>query len=207
MNLVLPVGKILGVVGESGSGKTTLAKILAGLLRPTGGQVYLNDHSLYSRNRSTDADARKAIRFIFQNVDAPLNPRIRIYNILDEPLTVHTRLGKDGRQRRIEEVAAEVELSSVLFDKYPWQLSGGEKRRVSIARALMWRPSFIIADEPSAGLDADLCEGFIALFRKLAEVERIGVLVVSHETLMLKALCDEVVELRDGSVGPIDLDE
>ena len=198
VSVTLPVSRIVGIVGESGSGKTTLAKILAGLLPPTGGQVYLNGISLYSLNGSGYAHARKAIRFIFQNVNAPLNPRIRIGGILEEPLKVHTNLMSHQRVQRMEEIAREVDLPLDLLDKYPRALSGGEKRRVGIARALMCRPLYMIADEPTASLDADLLVGFLELFRKLRDVEKIGILVVSHDIQIVKALCDEVLELKDG---------
>jgi peptide/nickel transport system ATP-binding protein len=186
---------ITGVIGDSGCGKTTLAKILAGLLPPTSGQVFLKEQPLYSANGGGYARARKEIRFIFQNVNAPLNPRMKIHGTLEEPLQVHGTLPKEKWKERIEEVADEVGLPTDLLDKFPRALSGGEKRRVALARALMVRPTFIIADEPTAGLDADLRAGLLEMFKKMCKEEKIGILIVSHDMQTIHAVCDEVVEL------------
>jgi ABC-type glutathione transport system ATPase component len=190
--------KIIGLVGDSGAGKTTFAKIFAGLLKPTSGQVYLNGQPIYSMNGQGYKLARKSIRFIFQNVNAPLNPRMSIRMILEEPLEVHSDLTRFEWKIRITNVAEEVGLPLRLLEKYPAALSGGEKRRVALARALMNRPLFIIADEPTAGLDTDLRRGLLTLLQKLRDVEGIGILVISHDMNAIATICDEVIVLNKG---------
>jgi len=205
VDLAVRSSQVIGLVGESGSGKTTLARILAGLLPPTSGDVFLDGASIISRNGEGHREARKRIRFMFQNINAPLNPRIRIGNILEEPLEIHSRLSREERVRRVVEVCAEVHLPLQLLGELPKALSGGEKRRVGLARALMVRPWFIVADEPSAGLDADLRGAFLELFRELSMTERIGVLIVSHDMHMLKPLCTEIREIKDTRVGHVSI--
>ncbi len=189
---------IIGLVGDSGGGKTTFAKILSGLMTPTAGQVFLADQPLYGASSETYKRARKEVRYIFQNVNAPLNPRMKILSTLEEPIDVHTPMTNEERRNRIEEVAREVDLPLKLLHKYPHALSGGEKRRVALARALVCRPSFIIADEPTAGLDADLREGLLALFRTLRDIEKIGVLIVSHDFNAMATVCDDVRIIVNG---------
>jgi ABC-type glutathione transport system ATPase component len=198
INLTVSRGVIVGLVGNSGGGKTTLAKILAGLLKPTEGQVFLDEIPLYSSNGNGYSRARQAIRFMFQNVNAPLNPRMKLRSILEEPLLIHTKLPPIKRETRIEEVAAEVYMPLNLLDVFPRALSGGEKRRAALARALMCRPSFIIADEPTAGLDTDLREALLKLFRKLRDVENTGILLISHDRDAIAFACDNVVSLSEG---------
>ncbi len=198
VSVALQKNSIIGLVGDSGGGKTTFAKIFSGLLEPTAGQVYLADEPLYGSNRNAYKRARKEVRYIFQNVNAPLNPRMKIISTLEEPIDVHTPMTNEERRRRIEEVAAEVGLPVKLLHKYPHALSGGEKRRVALARALVCRPSFIIADEPTAGLDADLREGLLTLFRTLRDIEKIGVLIVSHDFHAMATVCDDVRIIVNG---------
>ena len=199
-DLAVRSSEVVGLVGESGSGKTTLARILAGLLPPTAGDVFLDGASIHSRNGGARLQARKRIRFMFQKINAPLNPRMRIGNTLMEPLEIHTTMTKHERVRRVLDVCAEVRLPMHLLYELPRALSGGEKRRVGLARALMVRPWFIIADEPTAGLDADLRAGFLELIKKLSEAERIGIVVVSHDIGMVKSICSEIHEIKNARV-------
>ncbi len=198
VSLTIEQNAITGLVGDSGGGKTTLAKILSGLLKPTLGQVFLADLPIYPPGGDGYRNARKRVRYIFQNVNAPLNPRMRIMKTLEEPIDVHTPMTRERRLHRIEEVAAEVDLPLKLLQKYPQALSGGEKRRVALARALVCRPAFIIADEPTAGLDADLRVGLLALFRTLRDLEKIGVLIISHDFHALATICDDVRIIVNG---------
>ena len=191
---------IIGLVGDSGGGKTTFAKILAGLQRPTAGQVFLDDEPMYGSTGNGYRRAREEVRYIFQNVNAPLNPRMKIISTLEEPIDVHTPMSRAERQQRIEHVAEEVDLPLKLLPKYPHALSGGEKRRVALARALVCRPSFIIADEPTAGLDADLRDGLLQLFCKLRDVERLGILLISHDFHAMATICDHVNIIVSGKL-------
>ena len=191
---------IVGLVGDSGGGKTTLAKMLCGMLPPTSGQVFFGGDPLYGANGQGYQNARKRVRYIFQNVNAPLNPRMKIIQSLEEPIDVHSPMSAELRQRRIEEVAHEVDLPLRLLHKYPHALSGGEKRRVALARALACRPHFVIADEPTAGLDADLRDGLLLLLQKLRDLEHIGVLIISHDFHALATICDDVKIIVNGKL-------
>ncbi|TAK54217.1 MAG: ATP-binding cassette domain-containing protein, partial [Bacteroidetes bacterium] len=175
MDLTIKRKTVVGLVGESGSGKTTLARIMCGMLKPTKGEVYLDTIPIHSTNKAERTVARQNIRFIFQNVNAPFNPRMKVWDTVEEPLLVHTELAVKERKERIEYVTHEVGLPVELLQKYPRTLSGGEKRRIGIARALVVRPHFLIADEPTAGLDADLRGDLLKLFTELRDKESLGI--------------------------------
>ncbi|MBI3192919.1 MAG: ATP-binding cassette domain-containing protein [Ignavibacteriae bacterium] len=193
--LTLGRKEIKGLKGKSGIGKTTFAKILAGLLRPSHGQVYLGAEPMYREQGYVHPHVRKHIRMIFQRTNAPFNPRVPVYDAIEEPLIIYRNdLTKAERKELVFRVAKEVHLDHTLLTQYPLQLSGGQRRVAAIARAIIVRPTFLIADEPTAGIDSQWRKRILDLFTELYQNEGIGILLISHDYKALGYVCQGNIE-------------
>lgn len=191
-------GEIVGLVGESGSGKTTLGRLIIGLIRPDSGKILIQSNNVNGATGGLRKEIRKSCRMIFQNLDAALNPGMNIFKILEEPLKLHTDLDGENIKARIYEIMREVNLDASFLKKYSSSLSGGEKRRVSIARALAVTPEIIIADEPLAALDAHLRFEMIGLFKRLAEKFSLTMIFISHDLSIIEHLCTKILFMHSG---------
>jgi ABC-type dipeptide/oligopeptide/nickel transport system ATPase subunit len=140
---------------------------------------------------------------IFQHPEAVMNPAYTVSMIIDQALRVHTRLGSRQRDKRIQALLDRVDLPSSHLTKYPGELSGGQKRRVGICRALATNPEVIIADEPFSGLDVSLQEQIVHLFQNIQRTQDLTVLLISHDVGLVTRLCDRVGIMRDGSLVEI----
>ncbi|TVQ87434.1 MAG: ABC transporter ATP-binding protein [Chromatiaceae bacterium] len=198
--LTLAAGESVGLVGESGSGKTTLARIAAGLIPPTTGQVYWEGVALAALAPSARAAWRRQVQYVFQHPLAALNPRRRIGASLDWTLRGLTRLERAGRASRIDEVAAWVGLGTALLGRYPHELSGGQAQRVAIARALLGAPRLLILDEPVAALDVSLQAQVLDLLAHLRERLGLGYLFISHDLAVVERLCSRLLVMQAGQV-------
>ncbi len=192
----LSSGQILAIVGESGSGKTTVARCIAGLETPDSGDILFNGNNI----DFTDAQVRRKIQYIFQDTFSSLNPRMKIYDIIAEPLKFHLNPGKDDLKRKVIEQAARVGLSTNMFEKYPYELSGGQRQRVGIARALTMRPSVLIADEPVSSLDVSIQAQILRLFVDLNKGRGIGIIFITHDLRVVKNLADTVIVMNEGKI-------
>jgi len=178
VSLSLPYGGTLGLVGESGSGKTTLARCLLGLTAATSGAINVAGIDVRAGRREDRKPLRRAAQMIFQDPHASLSPRLTVRSLLTEPYLIH-RVPPPERLTA-EQLLNMVELPSEHADKYPHELSGGQARRVSIARALALRPRLLIADEPTAGLDVSAAAAILTLLRGLAADTGLAYVVVTH---------------------------
>jgi len=178
VSLSLPYGGTLGLVGESGSGKTTLARCLLGLTAATSGAISVAGIDVRAGRRGDRKALRRAAQMIFQDPHASLSPRLTVRALLTEPYLIH-RVPPSERLTA-EQLLNMVELPSEHADKYPHELSGGQARRVSIARALALRPRLLIADEPTAGLDVSAAAAILTLLRGLAADTGLAYVVVTH---------------------------
>jgi peptide/nickel transport system ATP-binding protein len=178
VDLDLEAGTTTGLVGESGSGKTTLARALIGLTPIGGGSLVIDGREVVTMAVS---ERRRwlppRLQMIFQDPAASLSPRVKIGRLLAEPLRIHGRLGERLRIRQLLEALG---LPLDVEDKYPHQISGGQARRAAIARALVLHPRFLIADEPTAGLDVSVQGDFLTLMGSLQKTLGIGTLFISH---------------------------
>lgn len=194
-------GKIFGLLGESGCGKTTLARTLLRLTEPTSGTVTLDGLDVFALSaEQVRATLRSRARMIFQHPDAVMNPAYTVSMILDQALRVHTNIDRRGRRERARALLQEVELPSNFLNKYSGELSGGQKRRIGICRALATEPEVIVADEPFSGLDVSLQEHIVDLFREVQRTRGLTVLLISHDVGLVTRLCDRVGIMRKGAL-------
>ncbi|MBT3271437.1 ABC transporter ATP-binding protein [Candidatus Poribacteria bacterium] len=193
-------GEILGLVGESGSGKTTLARVLACLSPPTEGRVRF-EGELVSALSPADMRARRSrLRMMFQSPAASLNPYLTVRHALYEAIGRQLQLPASERETRARDLLAMAQLDAAALDRYPSELSGGQQRRVGIARALVGNPSLVIADEPVAALDASIQAQIVRLIQKLNQENHISFLVISHNLAIVRYLATRMLVMFQGRV-------
>lgn len=180
----------LGIIGESGCGKTTLVLTLLQLYKPTEGTIYYEGQDVSAFNRKQRKQFRRDVQIIFQDPFNSLNPKRTVRGTLMEPLRIH---GMDNKDERIHRILEQVELDpDSHMDRYPNQLSGGEKQRVSIARALILEPNIILADEPASMLDVSTQASILNLLSGLVEDLGVSMIYISHDLSTISYVCQDV---------------
>ncbi len=195
-------GESVGLVGESGCGKSTTSAIITRLLDPTGGRILFrgDDLATVPAKRFARDPRRGAIQMVFQDATDSLNPRFTARRAIVDPLLRLTDLDRRARERRVDELADRVGLPRPLLDRLPHQLSGGQKARVGIARALATEPVLLILDEPTAALDVSIQAVVLNLLVDLQADLGVSYLFVSHDLQVVRLLCDRVVVMAHGKV-------
>ena len=191
-------GEIVGVVGESGSGKTTLAKAIVGLQAFSGGSVTFAGGDLVGARGRRLREARRRIGFVFQDPGSSLNPRRKVGDSVGEPMRVASGFSRAAIRARVAEVLAAVQLPADVADRYPHELSGGQRQRVGIARAIIMRPSLLIADEPTSALDVSVQQRVLEIFRELQRDMGFACLFVSHDLAVVDSLSSRIVVMKHG---------
>ncbi|HEY3311758.1 MAG TPA: ABC transporter ATP-binding protein [Anaerolineales bacterium] len=194
-------GESLALVGESGCGKTTLGRTILRLERPTSGQINVNGRDITGLPQSGLRSLRANMQMIFQDPISSLSPRKKVAELLMEPFKIH-HIPVDGR-KKVDELLEMVGLSSEQADKYPHQLSGGQARRVGIARALALNPSVLIADEPTAGLDVSVAAGILNLMKDLREELGLTYILITHNLSIIGFIADRVAVMYLGKLVEI----
>jgi peptide/nickel transport system ATP-binding protein len=195
--------EVVGLVGESGCGKSTLGRIVVGALPPTTGRVKFRGAVLAERDSAARRDVARRIQMVFQDPTASLNPRMRIGEIVGEAPRVHGLVGKGESAAYVNEMLARVGLDRSFRDRYPHQLSGGQRARVGIARALAMRPTFLVCDEPVAALDVSIQAQVLNLLMRLRAELGLACLFISHNLGVVEHIADRVVILYLGRVVEI----
>lgn len=198
VNLSIPRGSALGVIGESGSGKTTLARVVAGLVQRTSGEVLFEGQPLSSGLHGRTADQYRRIQLVFQNADTALNPSHTVAEILGRPLAFYKGLRGAAAQRRIRELLDLVKLPASTAVRRASGLSGGQKQRVNFARALAAEPSLILCDEVTSALDTVVGAAILDLLRELRRELGVSYMFISHDISTVRSICDDVVVLYAG---------
>jgi oligopeptide/dipeptide ABC transporter ATP-binding protein len=205
VDLAIHPGEIIGLVGESGSGKTTLGKTILRLGPLTSGQIMFDGHDISRERGSQLRDLRSRMQMIFQDPYSSLSPRLRVSYLLTEPYTIHRV--PDAERYSVAELLQMVGLSDEQSAKYPHELSGGQARRVGIARALALHPEFLVADEPSSGLDVSVAASILNLMKDIAEELGLTYLIVTHNLNVVAYIATRVAVMYLGKlveVGPTD---
>ncbi len=190
----------MGLVGETGCGKTTIGKTILKLTPVTSGKVIYNDTDITHLPAAKFRPFRKQMQMIFQDLDAALNPKMRIKAILKEALTVQNRLSDAEINRRIDELLEMVNLKKSKLNNFPNELSGGEKRRVGIARSLAVDPRFIVADEPTSALDVSIQAQVVNLLRELQSELNLSYLFISHDLRIVELVSHKVAVMYLGQI-------
>ena len=192
-------GEILGIVGESGCGKSTLARCIVGLEDTSTGRILFNGEPL-GRISHRKTTLRRRLQMVFQNPDATLNPKKTVEQILVRPLTLHNLAAPSHYQAKAVELLQSVNLGERYLTRYPDQLSGGEKQRVSIARALATQPELVVCDEPVSALDVSVQAGIINLLIDLRQQYGTTFIVIGHDLGVMRHLCDRILVLYMGRI-------
>ena len=195
VDLEIAEGQAVGLIGESGSGKSTLARIVVGLEEASGGQVAFGGERIDGLRGAARRTVQRDIQMIFQDSRASMNPRLRIGNIVAEPMITH---GVDASPQAVVALLERVGLSERHAGLYPHQLSGGQRQRAAIARVVSVRPRLIVADEPVSALDISVQAQVLNLLKSLQEEFGTAFLFVSHDLGVVKFFCDRVAVLYLG---------
>ena len=195
-------GETLGLVGESGSGKSTIAKIITGLVRPTNGEIFYNNISLYNSNRKYQIDkSRGQIQMIFQDPYSSLNPRFKVRDIISEPIRFFQKnISYTEFTQNVYDLIDIVGMTRQSLDRYPHEFSGGQRQRISIARALATRPLLLICDEPTSALDVSIQAQILNLLKDIQDELHLTILFISHDLPVIRQMCNRIVVLKNGSV-------
>ncbi|MBN3183274.1 microcin C ABC transporter ATP-binding protein YejF [Pectobacterium brasiliense] len=199
INFTLRRGESLGLVGESGSGKSTTGLALLRLIQSRG-DIWFDGQPLQGLTRKQMLPFRHRIQVVFQDPNSALNPRLNVEQIIAEGLTVHHKLSKEALDQRVVEAMQEVGLDPTTRYRYPSEFSGGQRQRIAIARALILQPELLILDEPTSSLDRTVQAQILALLKSLQEKHKIAYLFISHDLQVIRALCHQVIVLRQGEV-------
>ena len=200
VSLTVRKGEILGVVGESGCGKSTLGKTVMGIHPPSGGRIVFEGNDITDLKPHQSRELRRDLQYTYQDPGASLDPRWKIGKSLDEPLVIHTDLNRAARQQRVREILAAVNLPESHLDLYPHEISGGQQRRVGLARILTLQPSLVVLDEPTSGLDVSVQATILKLFLDLQKQFDLTYVFISHDLSVVRMICDRVAVMYLGKV-------
>lgn len=204
VSLNIKKGEILAIAGESGCGKSTLAKTIMKLIASNSGEILFNGQNILKyKTRDKNKNFYKKVQMIFQNPYSSLNPKMKISEILKEPLLINTKYNQNEIQNIIEENLKKVGIEKSALKLYPHEFSGGQRQRIAIARSLILNPEFIIADEPVSALDVSIQAQIINLLKQLKDDYNLTFLFISHDLSVIKYISDRIAIMYLGEIVEI----
>jgi len=195
-------GESFGLVGESGSGKSTIAKMIVNLFKPSAGEFFFDNICVTKIKQNSEMmKFRKQIQMIFQDPYSSLNGRLKVRDIVSEPIKLHNPLiSKNDLDSYVFDLLESVELTQNSADRYPHEFSGGQRQRISIARSLATQPRLLVCDEPTSALDVSIQAQILNLLKDLQEQLNLTILFISHDLPVVRQMCDRIGVLRDGKL-------
>ena len=200
VNLNVYKGKTLGIVGESGCGKSTFVRMVISLDKPTSGEILYHGKNLSDLSKKETWLNRQNMQMVFQDPLASFDPKMKIVDILTEPLINYGKLKRSEKESKARELLKMVELPEDFTDRYPHNMSGGQRQRISIARALSLEPEILVCDEATSALDVSVQESVIRLLVRLQKEKNISMLFICHDLALVQLFCDRVIVMHDGHV-------
>jgi oligopeptide transport system ATP-binding protein len=189
-----------GLVGESGSGKSTTGRCMLRLIAPTSGEVLFRGENVLEFDRGRLRAARRDMQMVFQDPYSSLNPRMRVGDIVEEPLIIHGIGSKTQRQAKVAELFTLVGLDPGVLGRYPHEFSGGQRQRIGLGRALALNPSFVIADEPVSALDVSIQAQVVNLLMDLQQRLGLTYLFIAHDLRLVRHICSRVAVMYLGKI-------
>jgi peptide/nickel transport system ATP-binding protein len=202
-------GQSFGLVGESGSGKSTIAKMIVNLFKPSSGDIYFDNVCITKiKNNKEMLKFRKQIQMIFQDPYSSLNGRLKVKDIVSEPIKLHNpSVSSKDLDDYIYDLLESVELTQQSAERYPHEFSGGQRQRISIARALATQPRLLVCDEPTSALDVSIQAQILNLLKDLQEQLNLTILFISHDLPVVRQMCDRIAVLKNGKLCEISMTE
>jgi ABC-type glutathione transport system ATPase component len=203
VSFAIESGETLGLVGESGSGKSTLGRLILRLIEPTSGSISFDGCDLLAASHSDLRRLRRDMQIIFQDPFGSLDPRMRVEDVIAEPLIIHESMSLKARRQRVAELLRVVGLDESAARRFPHEFSGGQRQRIGIARALALRPKFIVADEPVSALDVSVGAQIVNLLAQLQREFGLTYLFISHSMPVVRYLATRIAVMYRGKIVEI----
>jgi len=200
VSLEIHSGETLGLVGESGSGKSTLGRLVLRLIEPTSGAIHFEGADLLAAGHGEMRRLRRDMQIVFQDPFGSLDPRMRVEDVISEPLIIHESMTVPTRRARVSELLGAVGLDQSALSRFPHEFSGGQRQRIGIARALALRPKFIVADEPVSALDVSVGAQIVNLLAQLQREFGLTYLFISHSMPVVRYLATRIAVMYRGKI-------
>lgn len=200
VNFTVNSGEFCAIVGESGSGKSTLSQIVTGLIPSTSGKVFFDDVELVYSNVQKQKELFKKVQLVLQDGKSALDPHFSIYNCIAEPIRNLCRMSRINEKKRVSELIRQMELSEDILQRKPHELSGGQQKRVCIARALAVNPEIIIFDEAISGLDVILRKSILDLLKRIHKENGCTMLFITHDMDIALYMASRIIVMKDGRI-------